>query len=581
MQKVGVLKPYLPRLGRRIPTRLQTSKDAPGDAATNPEYVIDTEAMRASGPEAFRQNAGLLRSYTQQRIAARNPDKVVDEFRRQVADRLLFIYQSVPGAVRDRSRRWYEGANRHAVEMADKHGVSVEASSAVLAALSPQKDWFQNASLAERVMDVSAHAKTLDAPGFVDEVHFDKARQLFAGDRYADDLAATSRLPYEEMSPKQKAMWLRSFDEAFNDRTYRVLSPEGEFLDYARKKDGGKKVAAWGSLAEIAKAVQAYENPDMGNISRLMGSQHKVRNFYNNIVDPTNATDVTIDTHAIGAGALHAVSGEHPMVLHNFGNKVTGSKQGPSNSAKSGAQGTYGAWADAYRDAATQAGILPREMQSITWEAVRGLFPAELKKGMTGDVAAIWEMRKRGYITEGEARESIVQYAGYFRNPEWFKERAALLSIGVPAGMIGASEAEAYEHGQEWFGPVPEGVEAPVGREEPATPLASQRWVQGLEAYRTLAQNTVAGMIGDASTLGGMLMPWREPARAEAAGDALAESLMHRPGEANPLLDAVGEGIERWSEQATPYFDALESGPLGRGWQQLPERVRGIIDSAL
>ncbi len=68
-------------------------------------------------------------------------------------------------------------------------------------------------------------------------------------------------------------------------------------------------------------------------------------------------------------------------------------------------QGTYGLYAEAYRRAAQERGVLPREMQSITWEAVRGLFPDTFKNAKNSElIDSIWlkyrksnETRSRKY----------------------------------------------------------------------------------------------------------------------------------------------------------------------------------------
>ena len=57
--------------------------------------------------------------------------------------------------------------------------------------------------------------------------------------------------------------------------------------------------------------------------------------------------------------------------------------------------------ADAYRKAAAEAGVMPREMQSITWEAVRGLFPASFKtKGNVADIDGVWNLYSKGKISK-------------------------------------------------------------------------------------------------------------------------------------------------------------------------------------
>jgi hypothetical protein len=76
-----------------------------------------------------------------------------------------------------------------------------------------------------------------------------------------------------------------------------------------------------------------------------------------------------------------------------------------------GVGGTYGIIADAYRTAAAQVNMLPREMQSITWEAVRGLFNADIKNTIKPKIRAEWEKYKKGELSFEQARENAVKIA--------------------------------------------------------------------------------------------------------------------------------------------------------------------------
>ena len=81
--------------------------------------------------------------------------------------------------------------------------------------------------------------------------------------------------------------------------------------------------------------------------------------------------------------------------------------------------------ADAYRQSADEAGILPREMQSITWEGIRGLFPATYKaqEDNVNAVRGIWDNYRKGNIPLDEARAQVNLHAGGYNDPAWYDPR--------------------------------------------------------------------------------------------------------------------------------------------------------------
>jgi hypothetical protein len=303
-------------------------------------------------------------------------------------------------------------------ELAEKYGISHESASAVLASLSPQKDWYQNVSLAERVINgyKKSAGKMLDADSLA------TAREIYSDPKFANNIEAMATMPFDELDDVQKAMYVRSLDQTHNNRGYQMINPNGDRVGQAfSDKTGKANVTAWGSNSEIAKAIRVIEDPSIENISRQMGGAHKVRNFYNNISDPTYAIDnpdlgdVTIDTHAVAADQIMPLSGNSVPVGAAFG-----TTKGVASSAQTGARGTYGLHADAYRIAARELGIQPRELQSVTWETVRSLFPASFKtKGNVSEINGIWELYNSGKLSKGLARELILDKAGGIPDPDW------------------------------------------------------------------------------------------------------------------------------------------------------------------
>ena len=402
-------KPF--SVSTRVPTAVKAEEDA-----LKQSLLSDYKAYR-SDQKAFLHNTELVGSYPNLALKSKNADVNAEKFVEHLKDNLLYLHDKVPADTREVSRQWYEGANKMANKLANEYGITEPQSSGMLAVLSPQQDWYVNLSLGERVAATMAHKQ-----GFKwDSAMSDVANEIYGKPQYKPILDAIQGKRLEELKdPVEKAMWIRTHDEAHNPREHFVTTPKGEIAGVRMTDKGIPYKTGWGSNNEIAKAVSIFDNGSRENISQKLGEYHKVRNFYNNIYDPFNPEGhTTIDTHAVAAGLLRPLSAKAREVGHNFGNNFPG-EVGPKNSAFTGKKGTYGLYHEAYQRAAKERDLLPREMQSITWEAVKGLFNEKFKTPENAEfINNIWKQHKSGKISIDEARKQIVEKAGGIDAPEW------------------------------------------------------------------------------------------------------------------------------------------------------------------
>jgi hypothetical protein len=435
-------------INTRYPTGKKRIEEVEGE-----RLVADLAAMKAT-PEMFENNVNLVKDYVNmpESLRAGTPDEVAENFINHVKDNLIYLHDQVPENIRSRSQLWYDGARVITDDWAKEYGVPDSAVAGALAALSPQKDWYQNVSLAKRVLDVVKGGGDNFYNGFAFSPEMQKTYESIASlnkpeytslfdqikGRSLGDISKLD-LPDDEKAIL-KAMWTRLYDEAHNSKAYPIVTPEGGFGDMVKTSKGEDARVAWGSMNEIAKAIRAVEgNGDPALLNDIMGGKHKVRNFYNNILAPNSSRgDVTIDTHAVAAGLLRPLSQKSVEVAHNFKTSAPKGLPGASGSAASGIQGTYPLYAEAYRRAAQERGILPRQMQSITWEAVRGLFPDTFKtpKNMAA-VDALWDRYRAGEASLDETRKAINDLAGGVNPPTWFRPAGAADESVQGAGDAG------------------------------------------------------------------------------------------------------------------------------------------------
>jgi len=426
----------------RVSTRFPTGAGATEDPLRQ-HLSIGSDEMRLVTPNkkgtgGFEHNVNLLRGYPGfERLKNMDDLQAVQEYLKQTSENLAYLHERSPQVMKDRSPLWYEGANQIADALAQRWGIPRRSASAMLASLSPQMDWFKNASLGERLGDImtSAAAGRPMTQDMIDYAHSRMGTKdwqyLKPGSENLDIFRAIRGKTLDELTdPLEKAMWIRMYDEAHNPRPYRSVTPEGAFGEYMTKGTKGElRNVGWGSFNEIEKAVRAMESGgNMDLISELLGNKHKVRSFYNNIERPNDPRfgDITADTHAVAAAQMRPLSGKSAAVSHNLASGSTKGQANTSSSDISGVQGTYGWTADATRRFADEAGMLPRAAQSATWEPVRTLFTDTWKRGKQpggqtnpAAVDAIWRQFDAGEITAQQARDRIYDLAGGIKEPEW------------------------------------------------------------------------------------------------------------------------------------------------------------------
>ena len=439
--------------GRRIGQGVITSKVADQTPGVDGTLTLSMEMARQY-PSVYIKNAWFLTQHPMMRGMADDSlvekkgkkagmDAVVSEENMLKADaiynnfievakgNLLFLHDQFDDTVREYAKRWYDGANVIAQDIASKYNITLEQASGIIAALSPQKDWFMNIDLAYRVVDIIQ--KSGDTP--FDGDMYEHSLSVKRGDKKAydklskeakakkDKAVATHKSIIDGMKDKtfaqldndlERAIFIRHYDEKFNPRHYNEYNPVGEVVGRAKTAKGVDAKVAWSSYGIIASAVSAARNSSAQAISDALGTQHKIRNFYNNIANP-DATfgDVTMDTHAVGAAELLIVSGNSVEVAHNLGS---------SASNVNGIAGMYYAFAEAYKQAAAERNILPREMQSITWEAIRLLYKDTFKNAKNRVInESIWNKYNNNEITIDETRQQLLDLGGGIDRPGWYK----------------------------------------------------------------------------------------------------------------------------------------------------------------
>jgi hypothetical protein len=368
------------------------------------DFLVKTASFATDSP-GFRD----LGTPTNKEEALTIISKVTD----RMARNLLSIYDAVPPPIRSYWQRWYPLAYDWNKAQSSKHKITRQVVAGINARLSPGKDWIHNVNMTERILS-----------SFADDVSM--TQEIADGAMPIIDNALETKLNSKENKNKPKA-WIDEQKAKVNAAKQEVQNLVGmklsemtdaqaaQLIRYHTQVVGDNKVLnyfeqgnpvyadaiSWQSFSNLEKAINMYRDPSMENISNNMGSDHKIRSFFNNQESPNDNVlrDVTSDTHAVAAAYLLPLSQSSQQVARNFGG---------SSNAVSGLNGMYYIVADAYRKAADARNVEPRAMQSITWEGARSMFPRGFKKAENvKKVEAIWNRFEKRELTKQQALQEI------------------------------------------------------------------------------------------------------------------------------------------------------------------------------
>jgi hypothetical protein len=254
------------------------------------------------------------------------------------------------------------------------------------------------ASLKAKAKDVTPRGAAAQRAALQEKLRLDSAQYL--------------NKKWSDLDLRGKARMMRAHSSLADPQVYNIYAPTGDISMVAKTGIGTKdeKVSSlvWQSYPILEKALSVLDDGSVENISRQLGREHKVRAFFNNINAPSYAGASTADTHQVGASLIMPVGTKSPEVAATMGGM---------GSASTGVSGINPLWQESLTLAAMNAGanprdILPREMQSVSWDAIKALFSPAQKRdtsptGIPAQARRLWLEHQKGLLTANQVREEI------------------------------------------------------------------------------------------------------------------------------------------------------------------------------
>jgi hypothetical protein len=237
----------------------------------------------------------------------------------RMADNLEDLFLLMDPQAREAAKLWYRGANIIGGYWSKRYGISLEKAAAMIAVFSPQKDWDQNISLTERVLDmfVAMDRAVIDDQVFKDgfnakiaeiQESIDTIRNREA--RYRKKLSKASPEERAEMQKARKAK--RARDEAEVNAALKTIKKLERVRDSVKGKSIGDLVREYVRLtkpsAEFVERATGWTAEQMAqNQQEIITARENVRYSVKAFDEAKNSREYT---RARPDGMLYTPTGD-------------------------------------------------------------------------------------------------------------------------------------------------------------------------------------------------------------------------------------------------------------------------------
>jgi hypothetical protein len=276
-----------------------------------------------------------------------------------------------------------------------------------MAVLTAKTDWNHSVTNLERIMDAMKTGKHYAMDDAMDD-----AMEKWASREFSQgDFARIKGQSFSDLTRAQdKVNWIKAYDRIHHGKGYRLVGANGRFGKFDLAQDGTVKGRTWNSNRDFIKAIESLEASNIQEISKQLGKYPKIRNIYNNIVDPyTPHHFMATDVHFVSSSLGQPIASSDRIAKQAYGSAS------PLNLHKaSGWAGANSVYMQAAKIAAERLGITnPHEIQSIAWHMGRSLFDSSLKRSSKkGAIQNLWKLVDRGELTREKALELSFELAG-------------------------------------------------------------------------------------------------------------------------------------------------------------------------